>query len=74
MRIRRALLIALICGAMLSMGNVAAPYYACENKAEGDACNWGYGCASGGHCVIQEQCTDDPNTTINECLVCDTSR
>ncbi len=73
MRFRRAFLIALLGGMLLSMGNVAAPYYACEGKAAGDACNWGYGCATGGRCVLQEDCTDDPGSSVNECLICDTS-
>ncbi len=28
---------------LLLMGNAPAPYYACQGKAAGDACTYGYG-------------------------------
>lgn len=73
MRFRRIFLIILIGGLFLSLGNVPAPYYACEGKAEGDRCTYGYGCSGNGTCrLLKENCTDDPNTELNECLVCNT--
>lgn len=72
MRQHRILLIILICGLFLSLGNVPAPYYACEGKAPGDRCTYGYGCSGNGTCALVENCTDDPSTEINECLQCNT--
>ncbi|MCC6457813.1 MAG: hypothetical protein IT328_22850 [Caldilineaceae bacterium] len=72
MRLRRVFLTALIGGLFLCLGNLPAPYYACEGKAEGDRCNYGYGCATNGTCRLLKECIDDPNTEINECLVCNT--
>jgi hypothetical protein len=52
---------------------VPAPYYACEGKAPGDRCTYGYGCSGNGTCrLLTENCTDDPSTDLNECLVCNT--
>ena len=31
---------------LLLMGNAPAPYYACQGKAAGDACTYGYGGAA----------------------------
>lgn len=60
----------------LLMGNAPAPYWACEGKAVGDPCTYGYymGCsAPNGTCQIESpDCEDDPNSEINECLVCNT--
>ena len=72
MRYRRAFLIALVGGLLLSMGNLPAPYYACAGKAEGDRCTYGYGCSGNGTCRLLQECTDDPSTELNECLVCNT--
>jgi hypothetical protein len=70
MRARRLILIVLICGLFLCLGNAPAPYYACAGKAEGDPCTYGYGCSGNGTCKLVEACEDDPNTEINECLQC----
>jgi hypothetical protein len=72
MRARRGFLIALICALFLSLGNMAAPYYACDGKAEGDPCTYGYGCSGNGRCRLVENCNDNPSTDINECLQCST--
>jgi hypothetical protein len=72
-RLRRGFFGILIVGLFLSLGNVPAPYYACENKAPGDRCTYGYGCSGNGTCTIQKGCTDNPDTKINECLVCNTA-
>ena len=57
------------------MGNAPAPYYACQGKAAGDACTYGYGgaaCSSNrGECTISDSFTDDEETTdLNESLIC----
>lgn len=72
MRFRRAFFIVLICGLFLSMGNVPAPYYACDGKKAGDRCTYGYGCSGNGTCTLVKECIDDPSTEINECLQCNT--
>jgi hypothetical protein len=73
MRLRRVLFVILIGNLFLSLGNVPAPYYACEGKAPGDRCTYGYGCSGNGTCrLLTENCTDDPSTDLNECLVCNT--
>jgi hypothetical protein len=72
MRLRRIFFIALIGGLFLSLGNVPAPYYACEGKAVGDRCTYGYGCSGNGTCNLSQQCEDNPDTELNECLVCNT--
>jgi hypothetical protein len=72
MRLRRVFLTAIIGGLFLCLGNLPAPYYACEGKAEGDRCNYGYGCATNGTCRLLQECDDNPSTEINECLVCNT--
>jgi hypothetical protein len=72
MSLRRVFLITLISSAFLMMGNVPAPYYACQDKTPGDRCVYGYGCSNGGTCTIQANCKDNPDTEINECLVCNT--
>ena len=72
MRLRRAFFVILFCGLFLSLGNVPAPYYACEGKAVGDRCTYGYGCSGNGTCNLQTDCKDNPDTDINECLVCNT--
>ena len=72
MRLRRAFFIFLICGLFLSLGNAPAPYFACEGKAEGDRCTYGYGCSGNGTCLLVKNCEDDPATDLNECLQCST--
>lgn len=63
--------VVLICGGLLFiMGNVPAPYYACEGKSPGDACSWGYGCRAGGRCQVDDECEDNPATEVDECLIC----
>jgi hypothetical protein len=57
----------------LSMSNVPAPWFPCEDKNVGDPCVYGYGCNNNGTCLIQEECEDSPETEVNECLQCDTS-
>ena len=57
------------------MGNAPAPYYACQGKAAGDACTYGYGgssCSSNrGTCTISTDFTDKEETTdLNESLIC----
>jgi hypothetical protein len=57
------------------MGNAPAPYYACQGKAAGDACTYGYGgaaCSSNrGTCTLSTSFTDNPETTdLNESLIC----
>lgn len=61
---------------LLLMGNAPAPWYACEGKAIGDPCTYGYGCSTGGTCIQSPSanCTDDPNTPVNECIICSTGR
>ena len=53
--------------------NAPPAYFACEGKKPGDACTpySFYGCScSSGVCVLMEDCADNPDTKINECLVC----
>ena len=57
----------------LFLGNVPAPWYACDGKKAGDTCTYGYGCANNGVCTLQTECKDDPKTTVNECLTCKTN-
>ncbi|MCC6167977.1 MAG: hypothetical protein IT329_12185 [Caldilineaceae bacterium] len=56
----------------LLMGNSPAPWYACEGKAIGDPCQYGYACSNNGKCIAspQENCVDDPDTSVNECVIC----
>ncbi|OAD22108.1 secreted protein [Candidatus Thiomargarita nelsonii] len=59
---------------LILMGNVPAPWWACDGKNEGDSCTAaGYTCSilRRGVCRQQEKnCKDDPQTKINECLWC----
>ena len=75
--IRSLLLVLLL--ALLTVSTVAnapAPWWACEGKAVGDPCEnygGGGGCGLTSHdsvCQLQESCTDDPDTAVNECLYC----
>lgn len=48
--------------------NVPSAYYACEGANNGDHCQ-----LPGpryGNCVLDTLCTDPPETTVNECLLC----
>lgn len=72
MRIPRPFFVLLIGMLFLSLGNAPAPYYACDGKAEGDSCTYGYGCSGNGTCNLVEDCDDNPDTEINECLQCNT--
>jgi hypothetical protein len=59
---------------LLMMGNAPAPYWACEGLAVGDPCSYGYATCTGpnGECQrdTDAQCEDNPDTEINECLIC----
>ena len=56
MKHQRILVILTLVTMLLLMGNAPAPYYACQGKAVGDACTYGYGgaaCSSNrGTCTI----------------------
>ena len=57
---------------LLSMGNAADPRLGCKGRSEGDPCIEGFGCGPGTRiCRLQEGCTDDPETELNECLMCE---
>lgn len=71
--LRRWFPLAVLLAALFLLGNVAAPYYACDGLQEGDPCTWGYSCRANGECRISDDWTDDPGTQINESLICDTS-
>lgn len=75
MRIQRVLAILALLAMVFLMGNAPAPYYACQGKAAGDACTYGYGgaaCSSNrGTCTISTSFTDNPDTPdLNESLIC----
>lgn len=75
MRIQRVLAILALLAMVFLMGNAPAPYYACQGKAAGDACTYGYGgaaCSSNrGTCTISTSFTDNPDTAdLNESLIC----
>lgn len=75
MRIKKniALIIIVIIIAFITIGNAPAPYWACEGLSEGDECEpYSYGSCSNksGTCQLREDCTDDPESEINECLQC----
>lgn len=74
MRIQRMLVLLVLLSMLLLMGNLPAPYYACEGKKVGDACSYGYGSActsSRGACTLSDSFQDDPNTPdLNEQLIC----
>jgi hypothetical protein len=70
MRGRRAGLLAFVL--LAGLGNAPHPSAYCSGKAAGDRCKkGGYGCSSDGICTLQTNCTDFPETSVNECLVCD---
>lgn len=51
------------------LGNMMPPWFACDGKQAGDPCTWGY-INGQGVCALRKNCTDNPNTKVNECLVC----
>jgi hypothetical protein len=61
---------------LLLMGNVPAPYYACQGKSAGDPCSYGYGpscMGPNGICQLSDSSVDNPSTVdLNEQLVCQT--
>ncbi|MCB1192662.1 MAG: hypothetical protein H7A23_15535 [Leptospiraceae bacterium] len=57
---------------MFFMNNLPAPWWPCFQKQDGDKCNYGYNCQNNGSCVIMVECVDNPDTEVNECLVCKT--
>ena len=71
--VRRWFPLFVILAALFVLGNVSAPYFACEDLHEGDPCTWGYSCHANGRCRISDEWTDDPDTELNESLICDTS-
>jgi hypothetical protein len=73
-QVQRGFLFCVLGGLLLIMGNVPAPYWACEGKQEGEACTYGYSCYANGVCRLQPNCTDDTSTSVNECLICQTGR
>ena len=71
---QRILVLLALLSVLFLMGNAPAPYYACQGKAVGDACSYGYGSAcssTAGACTLSNSFTDDPKTTdLNEQLIC----
>ncbi len=51
-----------------ALASSIAPWWACEGKKAGDACQ--IDLAPDGICEAQEECTDDAETTVDECLWC----
>lgn len=74
MRWQRWLVMMFLSAFLLLMGNAPAPWWACEGKSAGDPCQYGYGCSPNGVCQLVEDCVDEPNSEINECLQCSTGR
>lgn len=75
MKMQRVFAVFAVLSLVFLMGNAPAPYYACQGKAAGDACTYGYGgasCSSNrGTCTISTDFTDKPETTdLNESLIC----
>ena len=75
MKMQRWLAVLALLTMLFLMGNAPAPYYACQGKAVGDACTYGYGgssCSSNrGTCTLSTSFTDNPNTAdLNESLIC----
>jgi hypothetical protein len=73
MKLKRVFVVMALFVALFLMGNAPAPYWACEGRAVGDACTYGYGSCAGsnGACQLEGgNCEDNPNTEINECLIC----
>ena len=74
MRSRRLRVLVLLGLMLLLMGNVPAPYYACQGKSAGDPCSYGYGFSCmgpNGICQLSDAFADNPSTVdLNEQLVC----
>jgi hypothetical protein len=75
MQYQRWLAVGALVAMVFLMGNAPAPYYACQGKAPGDTCSYGYGgaaCSSNrGTCTISTSFTDKPDTTdLDESLIC----
>lgn len=75
MNIQRVFAILALASLLFLMGNAPAPYYACQGKAAGDACTYGFGgasCSSNrGVCTLSTDFTDKPDTTdLNESMIC----
>jgi hypothetical protein len=75
MKFKRILAVLALLAMLFLMGNAPAPYYACQGKAVGDTCSYGYGgaaCSSNrGTCTLSTSFTDKPETTdLNESLIC----
>jgi hypothetical protein len=51
-----------------ALASSMAPYWACEGKKAGDSCK--VDLAPEGVCKVQQDCTDDAETTVDECLWC----
>jgi hypothetical protein len=70
----RLIVLFVLLSVVFLMGNAPAPYYACQGKKVGDACNYGYGsgCSSNaGVCTLSTSFTDNPDTKdLNEQLIC----
>ncbi len=58
---------------MFFINNLPAPWWPCYQKNEGDGCQYGYNCQNNGTCQTQKDCKDNPETEVNECLICKTS-
>jgi hypothetical protein len=57
---------------LLSLGNAPDPRLGCKGRSDGDPCIEGFGCGPGPKiCRLREDCTDDPETELNECLYCE---
>ncbi len=56
------------------IANAPEPFWACNGLQEGDECEpySTSGCKDvKGECVLQEECNDNPDTDVNECLFCE---
>lgn len=66
------IIVTLIILSLLLTANVPAPWWACDGKKSGDPCTYGYGCSTTGRCELIQNCKDNQETTVNECLQCRT--
>lgn len=68
------LILAVLLVSSFIIANAPEPFYACQGKQPGDECQ-PYSTSSckdvKGECVLQEDCNDNPDTEINECLHCE---
>ena len=54
---QRLLVLLALLSVLFLLGNAPAPYYACQGKAVGDACSYGYGSAcssNAGVCTLSD--------------------